>query len=61
MKAGIETMLGAMADQGKGEATIRRVFMLVHELFVEAVENNYVMKKASADFPAMPHHVRDAL
>jgi site-specific recombinase XerD len=44
MKHGIEGMLGKMVDEGKGEATIRRAFMLVHELFNEAVENNYVMK-----------------
>jgi hypothetical protein len=37
-------MLGKMADEGKGEATLRRTFMLVHELFNEAVENDYVMK-----------------
>jgi hypothetical protein len=42
-------LLGKMADQGKGEATLRRAFMLVHELFNEAVENNYVMKN-----PARP-------
>jgi hypothetical protein len=29
-----------MADQGKGEATIRRRFMLVHKLFNGAVEND---------------------
>ena len=44
IKFGIESMLGQMADQGKGEATIRRTLMLVHELFSEAVENNYVVK-----------------
>lgn len=33
-----------MADEGKGEATLRRTFMLVYELFNEAVENNYVTK-----------------
>jgi integrase len=44
VKYGIEEMLGKMADQGKGEATLRRTFMLVHELFSEAVENNYVVK-----------------
>jgi len=38
-----------MADQGKGEAILRRAFMLVHELFNEAEENNYVMKN-----PARP-------
>lgn len=43
MKHGIEATLGKITDQGK-EATIRRTFMLVNELFNEAVENNYVMK-----------------
>ena len=47
LKHGIEAMLGKMADQGKGEATLRRAFMLVHELFSEAVENNYVMKNSA--------------
>jgi integrase len=37
-------MLGEIAEQGKGQATIRRTFVLVHELFNEAVENNYVTK-----------------
>ena len=44
LKHGIEAMLGKMADEGKGEATLRRTYMLVHELFSEAVENNYVAK-----------------
>ena len=44
LKHGIETMLGKMADQGKGEATLRRTLSLVHELFSYAVENNYVAK-----------------
>jgi hypothetical protein len=34
VKHGIEEMLGEMADQEKGEATIRRTFVLVHELSV---------------------------
>jgi integrase len=44
LKHGIEAMLGKMADEGKGEASLRRAFMLVHVLFSEAVENNYVAK-----------------
>jgi len=44
VKHGIEEMLGKMADEGKGEASLKRTFMLVHELFSEAVENNYVAK-----------------
>jgi len=40
VKHGIEGMLGKIADDGKGEATLRRVFMLTHEMFSEAVENN---------------------
>jgi integrase len=44
LKHGIEAMLGKMADEGKGEAILQRTRMLVHELFNEAVENNYVMK-----------------
>ena len=44
IKHSIETMLGAIADAGKGEALLRRVLMLTHEMFSEAAENNYITK-----------------
>ena len=44
VKHAIEAMLGKMADAGKGQSTLKRVLMLTHELFVEAVENGYVTR-----------------
>jgi integrase len=44
IKHAIETILGKMADADKGESLIKRVLSLIHEMFTEAVENNYIAK-----------------
>jgi len=44
LKHAIEGILARMAASGKGWSAIQRVKMLVHELFTEAVENNYIVK-----------------
>jgi integrase len=44
IKHAVETILGRMADADKGVSLIKRVLSLIHEMFTEAVENNYVAK-----------------
>jgi integrase len=43
-KSGVCSILDVMADAGKGEQTIRRILVLIHKMFAEAVENGYVVK-----------------
>jgi len=43
-KHDIELMLGKMAEAGKGRSTISSALMLTHELFLEAVDNGYVVR-----------------
>jgi integrase len=44
IKHAIETILGEMAEAGKGQSLIKRVLSLMHEMFAEAVENRYVAR-----------------
>jgi integrase len=44
VKHAIEAMLGHMADADHGQATLKRVLMLVHELFEEALANGYIVR-----------------
>ena len=43
-KHGVETLLGKIADANKGKSTLERVLILTQDLFVEAVENGYLVK-----------------
>jgi len=41
-KSAVSGILDKMADAGRSKPTIEKVLVLIHELFEEAVENNYV-------------------
>jgi integrase len=43
-KAAVDAILNRMAVAGKAEGSITRVLSLAHNLFVEAVENGYVIR-----------------
>lgn len=43
-KAAIDAILNHMATDGKAEGSIKRVLSLAHGLFVEAVENGYIIR-----------------
>jgi integrase len=43
-KAAIDAILNRMATAGKAEGSIARVLSLMHGLFVEAVENGYIIR-----------------
>ena len=43
-KSAIEIHLGKLADAGKGESTVEGVFVRLHSIMEEALDNDFIVK-----------------